>query len=49
MTDTNKWYVTKGDLPSFPYKVTTGQVCTDCRTLKEANRICARYNSEEMS
>jgi hypothetical protein len=48
MTSELKWYVTKGDLPSFPWKVTTGEICTDCRTLDDAIETCNRYNKEDI-
>ena len=40
------YYVAKGDLPSFPWKATTGEVCSDCRTKKEAIEKCKKWNKE---
>lgn len=43
----NMWYIKEGDLPSFPWKVTNGHICTDCRTKEDAVKVCLRYNLEE--
>jgi len=41
------WHIAKGDFEHYPYKVTTGEVCSDFKTIEEAQEYCDEKNIEE--
>ena len=43
-----KWTVKQGDLPSYPFKVTNGSVCSDFKTAEEAVEYCKNKNLESI-